>query len=175
MKLNMPALAIALATAFSSVSYAQDAGEAQECNTPKIMQYNMEQQGQTLQSTGAITSNPESEKIEIYGNTRTHGWTIVEYKNSGEACIYKLGGIFFNEGAREEDGEKTVRQSAFAYHGYGEGNNEAFELMVHEGTGRWVLSRRISEIRTEVVLAGRNYEEFNLPPRLSGTHVSNDM
>lgn len=167
--------AFVLCAAFTGAASAQE----QNCKARNLIQYDIKNKGQTLQSRGAIASkniggektvydDGEEPVFEIYGNSDTLEWTMIEVQDE-KACIYKIGGIFFNEKDREEDGTKTLRQSAHAFHGYGDANNEAFELFVHEGTGRWAMSRRISEIESKVILAGDNYEEFNLPPHSAHT------
>ena len=152
---------IALASCFAASAMAED---GQRCASENVLIYDLQSHGETLQSRGDVTSDPEVHSIEMYANSDTGRWTLVELKDGGEACVYKVGAIFFNEGAQNGDGEKTLRQGAMALHGNGDGSNEAFEFFAHQATGRWFLSRRTSETKSEVVLAGNNYrEEHNLP------------
>ena len=160
MNKTLTALCGAALMAFASVAEAQE----QRCAPLNILEYDLQKTGQSFQSGGDVASEFEDHRMEIYANSDTGQWTMVETKAGEDACFYSLGGIFFHEGPQEGDGFKALRQSALARHGYGDGNNEAFELFVHEGTDRWVLTRRISEDKSEIVMAGRNYKEENNSP-----------
>lgn len=152
---------VALASCFAASVMAE---EGQRCAPENVLVYDLQTHGKTLQSRGDVTSDDELHTIEMYANSDTGEWTLLELKDGGEACVYKVGAIFFNEAAQNGDGEKTLRQSAMAFHGNGDGSNEAFEFFAHQATGRWFLTRRTSETKSEVVLAGKNYtEENNLP------------
>ena len=150
---------MALMTAFASAAVAQD----QRCAPENILEYDLNKKGMTLQSYGNV-SGEEGHRIELYANSDTGRWTLMEVKPDEDACFYQIGAIFFHEGEQEDDGEKTLRQSAMAYHANGDGGNEAFEFFAHQETGRWFLSRRTSAIKSTVVLAGDKYTEENNPP-----------
>lgn len=159
--------------AFSSAAIAQDEAPAapeqeqaqgQRCAAHDILTYDLQNEGKTLQSYGDVASEFEGHRIELYANSDTGEWTLMEVRDGEDACFYKVGAIFFHESEQGGDGEQTLRQSALAYHGNGDGANEAFEFFAHEATGRWFLSRRTSATRSEVVLAGDGYAEENNPP-----------
>lgn len=150
---------MALVSAFANVAIAQD----QRCAPESVLQYDLNRDGLTLQSYGDI-SGEDGHRIELYANSDTGRWTLMEIKPQEDACFYRIGAIFFHEGEQAGDGAQTNRQSAMAYHANGDGGNEAFEFFAHEATGRWFLSRRISATESEVVLAGDNYAEENNPP-----------
>lgn len=155
-------LGLGILPVFSGAAQAQE----NRCAPFDILQYDLQREGQTIQSRGTITTSPDipDHRFELYGNTYTSQWTLVEFKGEEDPCFYKVGSIFFNENAQEGDGEITNRQSGMARHGNGDGSNEMFELYVNEGTNRWVMTRRISETKADIILAGSHYEEYNSAP-----------
>ena len=149
---------ITIISAFSA------AAQEQRCAPYDILEYDLHSEGQTLQSLGQVNSEDKNHKIEMYGNTETGQWTLVENRGEENSCFYSVGTVFFIEDPRDTDNKNAARHSAMARHGSGNASNEAYEFFAHQGTGRWFLSRRISETKSTVVLAGDGYEEYNSPP-----------
>lgn len=155
------AAGMALAVAFSGAAMAEP-----RCAPQDILEYDLRNDGLSFQSGGDITSSEfEGHRMELYANSDTGQWTLMEIKDGAEACFYKVGAIYFHENESPEDGERTLRQSALARHGRGDGGNEAHEIFVHEATGRWFMTRRESANKLDIVFAGDDFHEENNPPR----------
>lgn len=168
------AAGMALAVAFSGAALAQ-----QRCAPYDVLRYDLERDGLSFQSAGDVTdihedNNFEGHRVELYANQDTLRWTLMEIKDGEDPCFYEIGRIFFHEAPNAEDGERTQRQSALALHGNGDGSNAGFEFIVHEGTGRWFLTRLIGPDDDDitVVLAGDNYREENNPPKPPTTRIN---
>lgn len=161
------AAGMALAVAFSGAAMAQE-----RCAPQNVLEYDLRNDGLSFQSGGDITSSEFSgHRMELYANGDTGRWTLMEIKDGEDACFYKVGGIYFHENESPEDGERTLRQSALARHGHGDGGNEAHEIFVHEATGRWFMTRRTSANETEILFAGDDFHEENNPPRQPVTRI----
>lgn len=161
------AAGMALAVAFSGAAMAQ-----QRCASHDVLEYDLRSDGLSFQSGGEITSSEfEGHRMELYANSDTGQWTLMELKDGEDACFYRVGRIFFHENENPEDGERTLRQSALARHGNGDGGNEAHEIFVHEATGRWFMTRRISANKSEIIFAGQGFHEENNPPQLPITRI----
>lgn len=148
----------------SSFSGAAAFADERRCAPYDILEYDLQRKGLSLQSTGSVASDTENHSIELYANSDTGAWTIMELQGDEEPCFYQIGAVFFHESPAEEEGLKTFRQSALARHGKGDDTNAAYELYAHMSTGRWFLSRRTSPEKSEIILAGDEYTEINRTP-----------
>lgn len=173
-------VAIGLSPVFATAQDNNDQGEAinvaentDHCKSPDIIRYDLEKDGLTLQSAGRITntddgkSEIEGHRFEYYANQDTGRWAFIELRGEELACTMELGRVFAHEADRPEDGTKTLRQSVTAHHGSGDSGNAAFQIFAHEGTGRWIATRSISEDKIDIIFGGDGYIEENrlpLPP-----------